>query len=175
MLPMPDPLAPSRTVLYAEDDADDAFFMRRAFVKMDAAVALQIVPHGQAAIDYLLGAGDYADRDRHPLPMLLLLDVKMPERSGLEVLSWVRAQAEFAALPVVMFTSSAQETDIDRSRQLGANAYLVKPSNATGLHVLMKAVLDAFDADPTARDFPIKENLLAGPVESGKALRTRTD
>ncbi len=159
---MPDSPATDRTVLYAEDDPNDAFFMRHAFTKLNGAVTLNIVSHGRAAIDYLSGAGEYGDRSRYPLPMLLLLDVKMPERSGLEVLSWVRSRPEFTALPVLMFTSSSQQTDIASSRSLGANAYLVKPSNAANLYLLMQDILKVLATGlPGHGRFPIKENLLA--------------
>ena len=79
-------------VLYAEDDENDVFFMERAFSKLQLRDALRVVPNGRAALEYLSGAGVFADRTKHPLPELLLLDVKMPEMSGLEVLKWARAR-----------------------------------------------------------------------------------
>ena len=127
-------------VLYAEDDPNDVFFMRRGFSKMGG-VRLHIVEHGGAAIDYLSGAGAYGDRTQYPLPTLLILDVKMPECSGLEVLAWVRARDEFATLPVVMFTSSTQGSDVAESRRLGADGYFVKPSNAMNLARLMESIV----------------------------------
>lgn len=130
-------------VLYAEDDPNDAFFMERAFTKLQRASSLKVVPDGQHAIDYLAGAGDFGDRARFPLPGLLLLDVKMPRRSGLEVLQWVRAQPDLARMPVVMFTSSTQRADIEFSRTHGANAFLAKPSNAEHLSLLVKEILAA--------------------------------
>jgi CheY-like chemotaxis protein len=150
-----------RVVLYAEDDPNDAFFMRRAFSKLNEHVVLSLVSHGQEAIDYLSGAREFADRSRYPLPMLLLLDIKMPERSGLEVLAWLRSRPEFALLPALMFTSSTQETDVDLSRRLGANAYLVKPSNAADLSVLMHEILTLSATGlPANGYFSLKENQL---------------
>jgi CheY-like chemotaxis protein len=130
-------------VLYAEDDENDALFMRRAFAKLNWADALRIVPNGKEAIDYLSGEGAYADRAQHPLPTLLILDVKLPGMSGLEVLTWLRAHPVLGRLAVVMFTSTMQASDVAYSRKHGANAYLVKPAQAEHLAVLMKDLIDA--------------------------------
>jgi CheY-like chemotaxis protein len=75
----------------------------------------------------LSGDGEYSDRGAFPLPAVMLLDLKLPRRSGLEVLEWVRAQATLRRLPVVMLTSSNQSQDVNRAYDLGANSYLVKP------------------------------------------------
>jgi DNA-binding response OmpR family regulator len=120
-------------VLYAEDDDNDAFFMQRAFAKNHCADRLRIVPNGRRAVDYLAGAGEFADRAKFPFPAIVLLDVKMPEMSGLEALAWIRAQREFDGVVVVMFTSSTHESDVKLSRTHGANGYFVKPSNAENL------------------------------------------
>ncbi len=133
----------SKTVLYAEDDENDVFFMERAFSKLKLRGALHVVTNGRDAVDYLAGVGAFADRMKHPLPDLLLLDVKMPRMSGLEVLTWARAQPEFHALPILLFTSSTQRTDIETSRAQRANGYLVKPSNADQLAVFVRRILDA--------------------------------
>lgn len=130
-------------VLYAEDDENDVFFMERAFSKLRLRNALQVVPNGRAAVNYLRGVGPFADRAKHPLPDVLLLDVKMPEMSGLEVLKWARGQAEYQSLPILLFTSSTQRTDIDFSRDHRASGYLVKPSNAEHLSILVGKVLEA--------------------------------
>lgn len=149
------------TVLYAEDDTNDAFFMRHAFGKLSEAVTLQIVSNGRDVLHYLNCEGEYGDRSRYPVPSLLLLDVKMPVLSGLEVLAEVRSHPEFAAMPVLMFSSSAQESDVAHSRRLRANAYFVKPANATQLHLVMQEVLKVIAAGlPAYGLFPIKENLL---------------
>lgn len=134
------------SVVYAEDDENDVFFMERAFSKLKLRGALHVVSNGREAVDYLAGAFAYADRSKYPLPDILLLDVKMPEMSGLEVLKWARAQPEFQALPIVLFTSSTQRTDIETSREYRASAYLVKPSNSENLEMLVSKILSACSA-----------------------------
>ena len=115
------------TVLLAEDEPNDALLIQRAFRKAGVANATQVVADGDGAIAYLAGTGPYADRDRYPLPALLLLDLKMPRMSGFDVLAWLRAQPGLRRLPVVVLTSSRESTDINRAHELGANSYLVKP------------------------------------------------
>lgn len=117
----------SRTVLLVEDNPDDALLMQRAFRMAGFENGIQIVTDGQKAIDYLSGEGIYRDREQYPLPRLMLLDLKMPCKSGLEVLSWVREQADLKRLVVVVLTSSNQSIDIYWAYELGANSYLVKP------------------------------------------------
>jgi CheY-like chemotaxis protein len=119
-------------ILYAEDDANDAFFVERAFQHAQIINRLVIVETGQEAIDYLAGAGKYSDRMEYPAPCLVLLDLKMPLKSGLEVLEWIRAEHE-AEIPVLMLTSSNQTSDICRAYAIGANGYLIKPGKAAEL------------------------------------------
>jgi CheY-like chemotaxis protein len=148
-------------VLYAEDDENDAFFMQRAFRKLGRSGDLRIVHNGQEAKNYLLGAGAYADRLEFPIPDLLLLDIKMPEMTGLEVLQWVRRQPEYKALNVVMLTSSIQPADIAFCKENGADAYLAKSSRFDLLDTLMSAVLAARAAKSSSqRRLDIPGNLL---------------
>jgi CheY-like chemotaxis protein len=121
------------TILLAEDNPDDVALMRRAMRKANLASPLQVVDDGEKAIDYLAGNGVYADRKTYPLPALFMLDLKMPRKSGLEVLAWLHAQPLLQRLPVVVLTSSAQNTDVDTAYDLGANSYLVKPVSFDGL------------------------------------------
>ncbi|HEY1228905.1 MAG TPA: response regulator [Ramlibacter sp.] len=124
----PTPLAPaSSTVLLVEDNLDDVLLTRRAFRKAGIASALQVAGDGDEAVAYLAGQGAFADRQVHPLPSLVLLDWKLPRRSGREVLQWVRAQECFTALPVVVLTTSREQEDIDQAYSAGANSYIQKP------------------------------------------------
>jgi len=140
-----------QSVLYAEDDENDAYFMRRVFVKAGLPHSLHIVENGQLAIDYLAGNGDFADRTRHPLPSLVLLDVKMPYLTGLEVLQWIRQHTEFDAIPVIMLTSSNQERDLREAHALHANGYILKPANAENLIAPLRSLLAR--ADDTSPPF----------------------
>lgn len=114
-------------ILLAEDDPNDVWLIQRAFQKANLGGVLKIVQNGEEAVSYLTGAGDFADRTKHPQPFLLLLDLKMPRMDGFEVLEWIRAEPKFRRLLVVVLTSSNVQKDIDRAYELGANSYLVKP------------------------------------------------
>jgi CheY-like chemotaxis protein len=129
-------------ILYAEDDENDVFLMERAFDKARVLNPLQTVIDGAAAIRYLSGVGEYGDRERYPMPCLVLLDLNLPRRSGLEVLKWIREQDAFHALPVVLLTSSSQARDIGSAYSLGANGYLVKPPSSDKLLELVTALRD---------------------------------
>ena len=124
-------------ILLAEDDPNDVLLIQRAFQRTNVANPLQVVRDGEAAVAYLSGQVPYADRARHPLPALLLMDLKMPRKSGLEVLEWLRQQPGLKRLPVVVLTSSNQSLDINRAYDLGVNSYLVKP---TGFDTLLELV-----------------------------------
>ena len=131
-----------KTVLYVEDEDDDVFFMKKAFGKAGIATGLQVVGDGQQAIDYLAGQDPYADRKTYPMPCMVLLDLNLPRKHGLEVLQWIRKQPAFYTLVVVILTSSDQDPDIHRAYSAGANAYLVKPPTADGLLELARTLGD---------------------------------
>jgi CheY-like chemotaxis protein len=126
-----------RTVLLVEDDPDDVLLTQRAFRKLGSQIPVHVVGDGEQAVAYLEGQGSYADRASHPLPDLLLLDLKLPRRSGFEVLEWLRRQPGLRRLPVVVLTGSREITDVDRALDLGANSYLTKP---VGLDALVEIV-----------------------------------
>src|SRR5690349_1641217 len=109
------------TVLYVEDEENDVLFMRRAFVKEGLGAALQSVADGRAAIDYLSGAKGYGERKQYPVPAVVLLDLHLPAVPGFEVLKWMRGDPNYAATPVVVFTSSPRAEDQQRAQELGAN------------------------------------------------------
>lgn len=119
-----------RCILMAEDDENDVVFIQRAFKQAEIHNPLQIVQDGQAAIDYLSGSGSFSDRGQYPLPGLLLLDLKMPHKTGLEVLKWVRTQPALQAIPIIVLSSSVHASDIEAAYQNGANAFVTKPSGA---------------------------------------------
>ncbi|MEG5042638.1 MULTISPECIES: response regulator [unclassified Microcoleus] len=130
----------TQTILLVEDNPVDILLMQRAFRNETFAnTSLQIVRDGDAAVFYLNGDGEYSDRDRYPLPAIILLDLKLPRRSGHEVLIWLRQQPELKRLPVVMLTSSRQTPDVKRAYDLGVNSYLVKPVGFASLLEMMQS------------------------------------
>ncbi len=135
-----------KTVLLVEDNEDDVFFMKMACQRTGIPHVFQVVGNGDAAIDYLAGKGVYADRIKYPLPNLMFLDIKMPKRSGHEVLEWVRGQPGLKNLPVVMLTSSIDKTDVSRAYDLGVTSYLRKLAGPAefgqGVRVILKYWLE---------------------------------
>ncbi len=126
------------TVLLAEDDPDDVLLTQIAFEKARLANPLMVVRDGEEAIAYLKGEGIYSDREKYPLPILLLLDLKMPKLTGFQVLEWLQTQPQLSQLPVAIMTSSDFDPDVNRAYELGANSYLVKPPDAGALLALVQ-------------------------------------
>jgi CheY-like chemotaxis protein len=124
-------------VLHVDDDPSDSLLIRQACRKAEVSFQLQSVSDGETAIAYLSGTDAYADREQYPLPVLVLLDLKMPRMSGFDVLAWIRRHPSLKTLPVVVFTASNQDEDIQRAYVTGANSYLVKP---VGIHTLVDMV-----------------------------------
>jgi CheY-like chemotaxis protein len=127
-----------RTVLLVEDDNSDALLIRRALEKTGGSFILNRATHGEEAIEYLSGVGAFEDRRSYPFPDVVLLDIKLPRRSGLEVLEWLRAQpAGMNRTPVVMLTSSRHVVDVNRAYDLCVNGYLTKPDTAQELQAML--------------------------------------
>lgn len=127
-------------ILLVEDDPDDVFFLQEAFKKADMAGALRVARDGEEAVAYLLGQAAFADRRLYPLPALVLLDLKLPRKSGLEVLEWRRGQPGMALIPVIVLTSSLSNADMCRAYELGANSYLVKPIESGAQVEMVRAI-----------------------------------
>ncbi len=128
-----------KPVLYAEDEENDVFFLQRAFKAVDIVHPLVIVRDGQEAIDYCAGLGPYANRAD---PYLIVLDLNMPRRSGIQVLDWIRNESNFRMVPVIILTSSLQESDILLAYKHGVNAYLVKPFKPNDLNDIARSLKD---------------------------------
>ena len=128
------------TILYAEDEETDVFFLQRAFTKAGITHTLRAVSDGEEAVAYLSGSGPFADRELCPLPALILLDINMPRKSGFEVLEWIRRQPNLKSVPVLIFTSSSNPADKEKAGQLAADDYLVKPSDPLKLAELVKSL-----------------------------------
>ena len=117
------------TVVLVEDDPNDATLIRMAFERTGGEMGFVHLTDGDAAVTYLAAEGPYEGRTNSRAQMLMLLDIKLPRRSGFEVLEWARSQpAPISRLPILMLTSSAETADVDRAFDLGATAYIRKPS-----------------------------------------------
>jgi len=130
-----------KPILQVEDDPNDVFLLQHAMAIAGVTNPIQVATDGQQAIDYLSGAGKYADREQFPFPCLVLMDLKLPHVTGLNVLKWIRQQPG-PALVVVMLTASAEDADIAAAYRLGANAFLTKPAEANKLEEMAKAIKD---------------------------------
>jgi CheY-like chemotaxis protein len=130
----------TQPILLVEDDENDVMLLQRAFRRAAIVNPLQIVRHGDDAVAYLEGTGEFADRDLHPLPVLMLLDLKLPRRTGLEVLQWVKERAGLKRIPIIVLTSSKNDDDVNRAYELGANSYVVKPVSFETLLELVKSL-----------------------------------
>ena len=126
------------SILLVEDETDDVLLIERAFRKAGIANALQVVRDGEQAVNYLAGRAPFADRAQYPLPVLILLDLKLPRLPGHEVLRWLRQQPGLRRIPVVVLTSSRETPDVDRAYDEGANSYLVKPVSFDALLEMVK-------------------------------------
>jgi CheY-like chemotaxis protein len=110
-----------------EDDANDVFLLQRVFREVTLTNPVRVVTDGEMAVQYLAGDGKFSNRQEFPLPGLILLDLKLPHKSGREVLQWIRAQASFRRIIVIVFTDDQYAGDIGLAYDLGANAFLLKP------------------------------------------------
>lgn len=130
----------SYSILLVEDNADDVFFLRRAFTAAGLEHPLNVVTDGQAAMDYLQGIGEYRDRNAHPLPRLVIADLKMPRVGGFELVQWMRQDPVLRLIPVVVLSSSSLAADVNRAYALGANAYMIKPPDPRALDQLFQTI-----------------------------------
>jgi CheY-like chemotaxis protein len=133
-------IAPASRILVVEDDPDDALFLERAFVKAGVAGFDRVLGDGQEAISYLEGRGPYADRSAFPLPSHVILDLKLPKVSGLEVLGWLRSSERLRDLRVVILSSSGERSDRERAEALGVDGYFVKPSRSADLLQVVREI-----------------------------------
>lgn len=114
-------------ILLVEDNTDDVELTLRALRKHDLAEHVHVVKDGVEALDFLMGTGSYNDRSAAEPPRVILLDIKLPKLDGLEVLRRIKSDERTRTTPVVLLTSSREESDIAESYRLGANSYVVKP------------------------------------------------
>ena len=131
-------------ILVAEDEADDAFFLKRALVEAGVIAPIRFVRNGREALDYLQGKPPYDDRVANPFPTLLILDLHMPVLSGFEVLDWRQHQPKLRRIPAVVFSALEGEPNISRAYGLGANHYLSKTHDPSGWPSLLKPLVEEY-------------------------------
>jgi CheY-like chemotaxis protein len=148
-------------ILLAEDLENDVLLVQRALEKAAVTNRLFVVRDGEEALAYLHGLEKFSDRDEYPLPNILLLDLKMPKVNGFEVLTEIRKNPEFAALRVIVLTSSEEIFEVNKCYEMGANSFLVKPLEFENLTAMMRT-LNSFwlhsSKIPTVTDRPRKRN-----------------
>jgi CheY-like chemotaxis protein len=132
-------MMPPQAILLVEDNDDDVFLMKHALGGAGVTNPVFVVDNGQRAVDYLSGEGEFRDREKYPLPVVVFLDIKLPLMNGHEVLAWIRGQRALESLVVVVLTSSNEPSDVRRSYNLGASSYLVKPLDSRQLVDLARA------------------------------------
>jgi len=130
----------SQTILLVEDDPNDVILIERAFENAKIANPIHVVEDGEKAVSYLESFSSQGERKGQSIPMLVLLDLKLPRKSGLEVLEWLREQPHLRRLPVVVLTSSRESSDINRAYDIGANSYLVKPGTFENLMEMVESL-----------------------------------
>jgi DNA-binding response OmpR family regulator len=131
----------TKVILHVEDEENDAFLFRHAMIRAGHLVPIQVATDGQMAIDYLKGEDSFSNRAEFPIPSLVLLDLKLPHVPGLEVLKWIRREAGLS-IPVLILSSSENEAEIAAAYELGADAYLVKPSDSGELAEIARVIKD---------------------------------
>ena len=130
------------SVLLVEDDLNDIFLVKRAFKRANLPNPLQVVTdgvRGDSIFDW--GGQIYADRRQYPMPHLIVMDIKMPRKTGLEVLEWIKKDGFLKRISVMIVSSSDQPTDINRAYELGANAYMVKPVDFQAVQDLFQSII----------------------------------
>jgi len=126
------------SILLVEDNAFDVQLIESALSRTPGQINLIRVEDGDEAVDYLAGVAPFDDREKFPIPVTMLLDIKLPKRSGFEVLQWLRSQdGPIKRLPTLMLTSSKHQVDINLAFERGANAYLTKPDSLRELTNLL--------------------------------------
>jgi CheY-like chemotaxis protein len=131
-----------KAILVADDSVEDAYILKRAFEKAGLTVPIQFVRDGEELVDYLSGTDEFSDRKNHPMPKLVLLDLKMPKMNGFDVLRWLQHQPELRRLIVTVLSSSDESEDVNLAYDLGANSYVVKPNGLTGYANIVEKLRD---------------------------------
>ena len=139
-------------LLLLEDSEEDVFLFRRAVSKLGRAVSLQCVRNGLEAQNYLLRENNYGDREQFPFPSVIFSDLQLPGMGGLQFLEWLRQQPALRALPCVIFSGSANPSDVQAAYELGVTSFIVKAIDfgewVTRLEVVLKFWMDIAQRPP---------------------------
>lgn len=127
-------------ILVIEDDADDWILIQRALSRAGVSGPVRVIPDGERAIAYLAGEGEFADRAAHPLPSIMLLDLRLPRKNGLEVLNFARGNPATRDLPITVLTNSEDKTDVMKAYDHGASTYMVKPVTAEQVTEMLRSL-----------------------------------
>ena len=133
---------PRPVILLVDDNPHDVVLIRLAFRRVGIIDTIHLVKDGGEAMRYIKGEGPYTDRHQFPIPTLVLLDLKMPQTSGFEVLEWIRQQPKLSNVLVVVMSGSKNDEDIERAYALGASSYLVKPTRFEEMVKMMETLKD---------------------------------
>ena len=144
------------TVLHIDDDPNDTELFQAAARRAKVQFCVQNVSDAEQAMAYLSGRGIYANRRAYPLPSLILLDLKMPRATGFDVLHWIRNHPEVGSLPIVIFSGSELQDDIQQAYAGGADSYLVKPIGFNALIELVKNIDASWIAGQVPRGAELK-------------------
>jgi CheY-like chemotaxis protein len=147
-------------LLLVEDNEADVIFFKRAVARTKSNVALEVVMNGVDAVQLLSGSGDFGDRALHPLPSILILDLKLPRMSGLEVLEWLSSQPALRSVRTIVLTSSPEESDVRRAYALGAVSYVVKPVESAALQDVVQSII-GYWADPGTGQAPLSRHAVS--------------
>lgn len=128
------------TILMADDDEDDGLLVREALAESQFSFNLHIVSNSEELLDYLYNRGLYADKTRATRPGLILLDLNMPIKNGLEVLQEIKTDTSLRTIPVIILSTSEDQQDIYQSYALGANSFITKPVTFVGLVEIMETI-----------------------------------
>lgn len=133
---------PYQTILVVEDDENDATFIRRAFAKAGVTNPVRWVQNGEEAVAYLKGESPFTDREANPFPRVIITDLKMPQMDGLQLLRWMAQNPKYRVVPIIVFTSSTAQSDVNQAFNCGAGAYVVKPVDIRELDRVAKVIVD---------------------------------
>ena len=131
-----------QTILLIEDSESDRMLIQAAVLKAHFKSSLHVVYDGEEAIAYLKGEGDYSDRSKCPVPVVVLLDLNLPKVDGFQVLAWVRSQPRLKRIPVIILSGASRSEDVERAFDLGATGFLVKPTGVGELQILTGRLRD---------------------------------